>query len=125
MSEAGFLADTHTILWWMNADPRLANRHRELIESDAPVFFSAVSMLEIGIKTALGKLRIPDDFGSLLRYYSITELPLSWQHSRRVATLPLHHRDPFDRALIAQTVVEGMTLMTSDETIRKYEVPVV
>lgn len=122
MSEAGFLADTHVILWWFGGDRRLTPRHRELLESSAPVFFSGASMAEIAIKAAIGKLKTAGDFTENLHLYRVTELPLTWRHARAVENLPVIHRDPFDRILIAQAQVEGLTLMTSDAAILRYDV---
>ncbi len=122
MSEAGFLADTHVILWWFAGDRRLSKTHRSLLESGAPVFFSAVSIAEVYGKAAIGKLDPGSGFIENLERFQIAELPLTWRHARVVEDLPLHHRDPFDRMLIAQTMVEGLTLMTSDKKILRYDV---
>ena len=89
---------------------------------DEVVFISAVSAWEIEIKRALGKLVAPDDLEVQARALRFTELPLHIRHVRAIATLPPLHRDPFDRMLIAQAVVDGLVLITADKAIRGYPV---
>ena len=123
MSEAGFLADTHVLLWTLAGDPRRRTHHDAMLANPVvPVFFSAVSVVEISIKTSQGKLTLDCDLMEELRQLGITELPLTWKHARAVEELPLIHRDPFDRMLIAQAKVEGLTLMTSDKHILQYDI---
>lgn len=122
MSEAGFLADTHVLIWHVTGDPRLSQRHKTLIDGTAPIFISSVSVAEVSIKRALGKLDSPPEMFDAFANAGLIELPLTWRHARVVEDLPLLHRDPFDRMLIAQTMVEGLTLMTSDKKILRYDV---
>src|ERR1035438_6959601 len=97
------LLDTHILLWWLANNPSLSVRARELIaDPDNAVFVSAVSLWEIRLKQSLGKLQLPADFEERLAGESFESLPLLAAHAREVATLPWHHRDPFDRLLIAQ-----------------------
>jgi PIN domain nuclease of toxin-antitoxin system len=88
------------------------------------VLVSAVSLWEIWLKKSLGKLQIPDDFEQRLEAEPLDHLPLRAAHTRRIALLPWHHRDPFDRMLVAQAQVENIALLTCDEVIRGYGVQV-
>jgi len=124
MSEVGFLADTHVLIWHVTGDPRLSSKHKALIDSAAPLFVSSVSVLEVSIKRALGKLKTPPSMFHDFAEAGIVALPITWHHASAVEKLPLHHRDPFDRTLIAQAKIEGLTLMTTDPQIRKYDVDV-
>jgi PIN domain nuclease of toxin-antitoxin system len=87
------------------------------------VFVSAVSVWEIAIKRAMGKLEAPDDVPERIDDAGFERLPVGFDHAEQVGTLPLHHGDPFDRLLIAQALVEGATLVTSDRRIQAYDVP--
>jgi len=119
------LLDTHAVLWSTGDTDRIPPGVRVLIEDRRnDVFVSLVSIWEIRIKTAAGKLALDID---LLRTIEDTELgilPITLEHVERTATLLFHHKDPFDRMLIAQALVEGMTLVTADRMIRHYDVPV-
>lgn len=116
------LLDTHMILWWLNNDPLLPEFSRNLIsDSDTICFISSASIWEISIKSALGKLEIPDDYLEELRDEGFLELPIRWEHARMVKELPLHHRDPFDRILIAQSNREKLFLLTVDDEIKQYQ----
>ncbi|WP_159621980.1 type II toxin-antitoxin system VapC family toxin [Ruania rhizosphaerae] len=117
------LADTHVLLWWLADDPSLRRHHRELIaDPGVGVWFSAVSIAEIVIKQSLGKLSAPDGVREVLIEEGFTALPLVPEHAAALATLPWHHRDPFDRMLIAQAQVESMTIATVDRHFSGYEV---
>lgn len=118
------LLDTHVVLWWLEADPRIEDEVLGAISStENEVFVSAVSATEIAIKSVLGKLRTPDDLELQVTQNWFTPLPLTIRHGQAVGELPLHHRDPFDRMLIAQARCEGLTLVTADKAIQKYDVP--
>ena len=125
MSEIGFLADTHIVLWWLGGDNRLSPPHRKILDGSAPVFFSSVSIAEIAIKVSIGKLRVANGFSQRLLDQNVLELKLSWRHAQQLADLPLHHRDPFDRLLIVQARAAGLTLMTDDTDIQRYDIPTV
>ena len=88
------------------------------------VFVSAASIWEVGIKRVSGKLQVADNFVELVRRSGYTDLPVTFRHAEIAASLPLHHRDPFDRMLIAQAQVEGLTLVTDDSEIARYQVPI-
>ena len=121
------LLDTHTFLWWIEDDPQLSTLVRETIEDgDNEVFFSAASGWEIAIKSQIGKLRVADNLEQFiaaeLHSNNFTVLPIQLSHTLRVATLPLLHRDPFDRVLVAQSGLEQIPLLTIDPLISQYAV---
>ena len=120
-----FSLDTHVLLWWLADDPRLSPTARAAISTGKNhVFVSAAAAWEIVIKSALGKLDIPSNFEAALTANRFEPLPITIPHSLAVANLPHHHNDPFDRLLIAQAKVEGLTLVTGDEQIKKYDVSI-
>ena len=116
-----FLLDTHTFLWWLNDSPQLGPRCRQMISDDRnQVFVSAATTWEISIKMAIGKLRAPEDMDSVVEDEGFSKLPISLYHGQLAGSLPAHHRDPFDRMLIAQAQAEGLILITADENISLY-----
>lgn len=117
------LLDTCTFLWWQADDPTLTAALRLVIAEAADVFVSAASAWEISIKVGLGKLRIPEPVSTALTVFGFTELPITVAHTERVAALPMHHRDPFDRILIAQAQHEDLLLVTQDRAFDAYGVP--
>jgi PIN domain nuclease of toxin-antitoxin system len=115
------LLDTHILLWWLADSPSLPGQAREWIADPAnTVFVSAVSLWEIWLKRSLGKLKLPSDFEEKLAGESFESLPLLAAHTRAVAALPWHHRNPFDRMLIAQAMVAELSLVTADEVAAAY-----
>jgi len=115
------LLDTHLLLWWLAGDKSLSQQARAWIgDPENTIFVSAVSLWEIWLKQGLGKLRLPEDFERRLERQSFERLPLTWDQTREVALLPWHHRDPFDRMLVAQSRVEGLTLVTADRAVAAY-----
>ncbi len=115
------LLDTHILLWWLAGDPALPAPARGLIQDpENTIFVSAVSLWEIWLKHSLGKLRLPEDFEEKLARESFENLPLTAAHTRGVALLPWHHRDPFDRMLIAQAQAERLNFLTADEIAAAY-----
>jgi PIN domain nuclease of toxin-antitoxin system len=115
------LLDTHLLLWWLESSPSLSAEARELIaDPQNTVFVSAVSLWEIWLKQSLGKLRLPVDFSERLASESFESLPLTASQTRQVSLLPWCHRDPFDRMLIAQALVEKLILLTGDEVLTAY-----
>lgn len=115
------LLDTNILLWVMGDDLMLTPTARRMIEEAATVHVSSVSIWEISIKAALGKLRIDmTEFMPRLAESGFEPLPVSWGHARAVHDLPHHHRDPFDRMLIAQAVTEPLRLLTHDGTLARY-----
>ncbi len=117
------LLDTHIVLWWLNQDPQLNPAIADLIENPkTSVWLSAVVVWEIRIKESLGKLTIPASFRKTLLNQGFIELPITADHADQVYGLPLHHRDPFDRLLIAQAQKENLTLVTHDSQFKAYDV---
>jgi PIN domain nuclease of toxin-antitoxin system len=119
------LLDTHVLLWWATASTRLDADLRDVIDDGAnDVHLSAVTTAEIAVKSSVGKLEFPHDLVGTAPGSGFTELPLTSRHAAVLAELPLLHRDPFDRMLIAQARVEGLTFVTVDPRCRAYDVPV-
>jgi len=121
------LLDTHTFLWWIANDPQLSSRARQIMaEPDTEPFLSAASGWEMAIKSRLGKLKLPADLPGFvadqLRINAIQVLPIHLAHALHVYTLPDHHRDPFDRILVAQSQLEKLPILTSDPLITQYAV---
>jgi PIN domain nuclease of toxin-antitoxin system len=121
------LLDTHLVLWWMNGEAsRISKKALAALGSDGvdPIV-SAVTVWEVAIKRGLGKLEAPDDLLPQLERAGVELLAISPRHADLVASLPPHHRDPFDRLLVAQATLEGLALVTEDEAMRRYEIEVV
>jgi PIN domain nuclease of toxin-antitoxin system len=119
------LLDTHVFIWWMEDHSRL-NRHvRDVMTSPRNhVLVSAVTVWEISIKIALGKLSIPEPMLPAMTREGFAFLPVGYPEADMVAKLPMVHKDPFDRLLVAQTIVHDCVLLTSDRQILGYEIPV-
>jgi len=118
------LLDTHVLLWWLAGSPELPDQIKERIDTELEVYVSSASVWELSIKQAAGKLTLPDDLIKWIRQGGLSELPITMQHADLAGRLPLIHRDPFDRMLVAQALAERLTLVTRDELIQKYDVPV-
>jgi PIN domain nuclease of toxin-antitoxin system len=120
------LLDTHAALGWLSDDARIgANAVAQLVDDGNSVLLSAAVVWEVAIKTSLGKLAAPPAFAQTLVDAGALPLSVSIEHAERVAGLPWHHRDPFDRVLVAQSLVEGAVVVTHDSAIGDYGVPVV
>ncbi|MGH7526289.1 MAG: type II toxin-antitoxin system VapC family toxin [Gemmatimonadales bacterium] len=115
------LLDTHVLIWW-DEGGRLSTAARQAIAEADTVFVSAASAWEIAIKMGLGRLHPTRTVEQAVSESGFQELPVTFQHAERVAALPVHHRDPFDRLLIAQAEVERLTLVTRDPIFRRYPV---
>ena len=121
------LLDTHVWLWMWGEPERLRNEARTIVEDPATeLHVSAVSAWEIAIKAGVGRLRLP---GTAQEWLSdprhrrdLRELPITFEHAMRAAGLPPHHRDPFDRMLVAQAQTEGLTLLSADRQLIAYDV---
>ncbi|MEE3625187.1 type II toxin-antitoxin system VapC family toxin [Nitrospirillum sp. BR 11752] len=120
------LIDTHILIWWMSDDPALPVHVRAAIQDPASeVFVSAATIWEISIKRALGRLDFPlDDIQGELLKAGFKPLAIDIAHAARAGTLPAHHQDPFDRMLVAQAQLEGLTLVSVDAIIGRYAVPI-
>jgi PIN domain nuclease of toxin-antitoxin system len=123
------LIDTHAFLWFITTDKRLGERaYEEISNIENEVVLSIASLWEIAIKASLGKLELMKPFRDLIpRELVVNEidlLPITPKHLAVLTDLPFHHRDPFDRLIIAQAMVEGIPLLSVDEEFRKYPVQI-
>jgi PIN domain nuclease of toxin-antitoxin system len=118
------LLDTHVVIWWRINSPRLRASIRETIAGAPVVHVSVASAWEFAIKASLGRLRLEGRFEDGVAQSGFAKLPITFAHAERLATLPHHHRDPFDRMLVAQAQVEGLRLVTDDRRLELYEVEV-
>lgn len=116
------LVDTHVFLWWRMNDPRLKQPAKDAMASSEAVFVSAASVWEATIKIALGRLELPESFTRGVEESGFTPLPILFSHAEAAGALPLHHRDPFDRMLVAQAREERLTLVTHDRKLEQYGV---
>jgi len=124
------LLDTQVFLWWISDDAALSKKARKAIANPAnECFFSLASAWELAIKTSLGKLTLGQSLERFLpEQLALNQfqwLPVSLAHTLGVATLPWHHRDPFDRLLVAQCQADGMTLVSADAGLKAYELPLI
>jgi len=119
------LVDTHVVLWALNDDPRLSGPHRQLLNSDATLVVSAVTIWEISIKRASGKLKAPAAISEVIANAGCLPLAITWAHADLAGRLPMHHADPFDRLLIAQAKLEDMPIITADAAFKRYDVELV
>ena len=123
------LLDTHILLWWITNDPQLSAKARVLIsEGHNTLYWSAASSWEVSIKYALGRMPFPEAPEQFLPHEieknRIESLPIIDAHAFRAAQLPHHHRDPFDRMLIAQAQVESLALLSNDRQLNHYDVEI-
>ena len=123
-----YLLDTHTALWWAAGSSRLSEPAKDIIKSkDNTIFLSVVSVWEAAIKSALGKMPLPGKpgpfFEALAQRSSFTVLPVHLSHAAGVHSLPPVHRDPFDRLLISQAMVENLVLISDDQVFKDYSLP--
>ena len=123
-AKLNLLLDTHILIWWLADDPRLSNRAREAIEKCDSAWVSAVSAWEIEEKRSRRLLDAPDDLEEVLPRYALNTLTLTLHHATVAGRLPRNHGDPFDRMLVAQAQVEGLTVLTVDKRMAEYGVPV-
>jgi PIN domain nuclease of toxin-antitoxin system len=119
------LLDTHAVLWWQRDDRRLSREARSAIATADVVYVSAATGVEAAIKIAQGRMRLDEPFRVLIAADDFTELSMSLTHAQELERLPMHHKDPFGRILIAQARVEGATLVTRDRALERYGVPII
>ncbi len=119
-----FLLDTHILLWWLGDEQKLSPQIRAVISNPENVIFvSAATVWEMSIKKSLGKLSMPNNLLEKLKDNNFQVLDITAEHGLRVTDLPLHHKDPFDRMLIAQSMIEGLTIITLDTKFPLYDIP--
>jgi PIN domain nuclease of toxin-antitoxin system len=122
------LLDTHAFIWWANDDPSLSPTAKSVIaDRSNEIFLSAITSWELAIKVSIGKLSLAQPVSSFvdaqIAQYSFQPLTITHVHTYQVETLPLHHKDPFDRLLIAQATIENLILLTCDSEFAPYGVP--
>ncbi len=122
-----YLLDTHAFLWWILDDPRLSRRAGAIIrDPDNEVLFSAASAWEIAIKAQLGRITFEDDLAELIPHQvaanGFVSLAVTTDHALQVSALPMLHRDPFDRMLVAQAQREKVALLSADPAVAQYAV---
>jgi PIN domain nuclease of toxin-antitoxin system len=116
------LLDTHVVLWWLSGDPALPATVKGRIDDERDIFVSAATSWEIAIKQAAGKLHAPVHLADAIADHGFRLLPVMFEHASAAGRLPLIHRDPFDRMLVAQARCEGLTLVTPDPVLQQYDV---
>lgn len=124
MSSERFLLDSHILIWLDSGNARLGPSVLEKLRLAEQRYLSAVTAWELSLKQAAGKLRLRTPVGSMLETFRLLELPVAIRHGDRAALLPLHHRNPFDRMLVAQALEEDLILVTADGGLAQYEVPI-
>lgn len=116
------LLDTHALLWWLGGAPLVEEATEHIADPEAMVAVSAASVWEAEIKRALGKLRIEGSIARHAMEAGFESLPISLEHAERAGALPPHHRDLFDRMLVAQAQIEGLVIVTRDQAFADYDV---
>lgn len=120
-----YLLDTHVLIWTLENNPKLSRAASQAItDGHNGIFVSAVSVWEISIKKAIGKLDIPDNLLEEIETHRFDLLDITAEHAKLAGELPPIHQDPFDRMLIAQSMLDSFTLITRDKTIPKYDIKV-
>jgi PIN domain nuclease of toxin-antitoxin system len=115
------LLDTHVVLWWLSADERLPAELKQRLDDDPDVWVSPVTLWEVTIKESLGKLESRSNLANAIVRSGFRRLSITFEHAITAGRLPPLHRDPFDRMLIAQARCEGLTLVTRDAQIHRYD----
>ena len=124
MSAPSLLLDSNIVIWLDRKPGRLPAQTVQQIRSAQHVYVSAVTGWELSIKQSLGELSLARPVSEFVRAERMIELPITIEHGEAVQSLPLHHRDPFDRLLLAQTKVERLVLVTGDKFLLRYGVPI-
>jgi PIN domain nuclease of toxin-antitoxin system len=122
------LIDTHILIWFLEGNKSLSKTRRQIIsEPQNDVFLSIASLWEIAIKISLGKLTLAKHFSDVIKQIAVENieiLPISPEHTIQVSILPFHHRDPFDRIIIAQAQIENLPVMTDDSNFNNYGIKI-
>ena len=119
------LLDTHVLIWSLENNSTLSDGARNaIIDGNNMVFVSSASVWEINIKKSIGKLDVPDNLLDEIKSHRFTPIDINFDHAQLAGRLPYIHKDPFDRILIAQAIIEKFILITRDRTIAKYDVNV-
>ncbi|MBC7391210.1 MAG: type II toxin-antitoxin system VapC family toxin [Opitutaceae bacterium] len=123
-----YLLDSHALIWFLENDDRLSRKSKSLIESNSEVYVSIVSLWEINIKLNIGKISLSVTLQTIvqkLALLSISILPLTFEHINGLSKLPFHHKDPFDRILISQSIIEDLIIISKDDNFKLYPTQVV
>ncbi|MBE9141714.1 type II toxin-antitoxin system VapC family toxin [Planktothrix mougeotii] len=124
-----YLLDTHTFLWFVNDSEEISEALFNLLESDVDLLLSIASLWEIAIKVNIGKLSLPKQYAEFMteqiRVNDIEIVPVSLENLNHLSTLPLHHKDPFDRLIIAQGLTENLTIISKDSAFNFYEIKII
>lgn len=118
------LLDTHALIWWLAGDPLEEEAGRRISDPSTLVAVSAASIWEASVKASMGKLKTPEPLGDAALAEGFEPLPIRFGHAEAAGRLPRHHRDPFDRMLVAQAQLEGLVIVTRDPAFDDYEVDV-
>jgi PIN domain nuclease of toxin-antitoxin system len=118
------LLDTQVVLWWLADDPALADDIKDRLDHEPDVYVSAATVWEVAVKQAIGKFPEPAGLPERIKESGFRHLPISLDHAITAGRLPMIHRDPFDRMLVAQAQCEDLTLVTRDENCRRYRVAI-
>jgi PIN domain nuclease of toxin-antitoxin system len=122
--KANYLLDTHVLLW-LNSDVRRVSESAiKALDLADQVYYSAASVWELSIKQSLGKIHLTAPISGFVQQSRFLELPVTTQYAEAAARLPLHHRDPFDRMLVAQAISENLVLITADRRLSSYEIKI-
>ena len=116
------LLDTHALLWWLSGEQLSDELTERISDPTELVAVSAVSIWEASVKEALGKLRVPEPLPVVVEDEGFEALPITLAHAQQAGELPPHHRDPFDRMLVAQAQIEGLTIVSRDRAFEPYDV---
>jgi PIN domain nuclease of toxin-antitoxin system len=118
------LLDTHALIWWVEGRQMTADAEFAIRSADNDAFVSAVSVWEAETKIAIGKLKVHFDPATGPVEHGFEPLPITFAHAAAAGRLPLHHRDPWDRMLVAQAQIEGLTIVSRDPVFERYQVAV-
>lgn len=122
MTARRLLLDTHVVLWWLADDPTLSEEIKDAIDQEVDVFVSAATVWEVAIKQQLGKITAPANLAEQVRDSDLPTLSITASHAIEAGRLPLIHRDPFDRMLVAQARAEQVTVVSRDDEVGRYDV---
>jgi PIN domain nuclease of toxin-antitoxin system len=124
VSRGRYLLDSHILIWLDKGSDRLKPHVLERLRFAEQRYLSAATAWELSLKQAAGKLTLQKPIGAMLEVFNLVELPVTIRHGDEAALLPMHHGDPFDRMLVAQALAEGLILVTADEELAQYGVPI-
>jgi PIN domain nuclease of toxin-antitoxin system len=116
------LLDSHAFIWWIDDDSRLGPKARQAIESSERVFVSVISVWELGMKQEAGKLEVRTDLAEAAEESGFEILGCQLAHAQLAPTLPMHHKDPFDRMLLAQAKIERLRIVSGDNAFSSYDI---